>query len=77
MRLLVQIGTKRSEPLMEIPCMMELVKADTLNGDSKTVACNTIDFLTDAKFCMAPPGTPQDRVAFLPVPLKKHLTVRP
>jgi tripartite-type tricarboxylate transporter receptor subunit TctC len=72
MRLLVQIGTKRSEPFMEIPCMMELVKADTLTETQKKLL-NTIDFLTDAKFAMAPPGTPKDRVAFLSSAFKTAL----
>jgi tripartite-type tricarboxylate transporter receptor subunit TctC len=72
MRLLVQIGTKRTEPLMDIPCMMELVKADTLNATQKQLIA-TIDFLTDAKFAMAPPGTPKDRVAFLTGAFKQAL----
>ena len=72
MLLLVQIGKTRSEPFMEIPCMMELVKADTLTETHKKLL-DTIDFLTDAKFLMAPPGTPKDRVAFLSGAVKKAL----
>jgi tripartite-type tricarboxylate transporter receptor subunit TctC len=72
MKLLVQIGKTRSEPFMEIPCMMELVKADTITETQKKLL-DTIDFLTDAKFLMAPPGTPKDKVAFLSSAVKKAL----
>jgi tripartite-type tricarboxylate transporter receptor subunit TctC len=72
MKLLVQIGTKRTEPFMDIPCMMELVKADAIDTTQKRLIA-TIDILTDAKFAMAPPGTPQDRVAFFSSVLKKAL----
>jgi tripartite-type tricarboxylate transporter receptor subunit TctC len=72
MKLLVQIGTTRTEPYMQIPSMMELVKADALDATQKRLLA-TIDILTDAKFAMAPPGTPPDRVAFLSGILKKAL----
>jgi tripartite-type tricarboxylate transporter receptor subunit TctC len=72
MKLLVQVGTNRTEPLMEIPCMMDLVKADTLNENQKRLIAS-IDILTDGKFAMAPPGTPPDRMAFLTSAIKKAL----
>jgi len=69
---LVQIGTERTKPCEEFPSMMEIVKADTLNDMQKRLIAS-IDILSDAKFLFAPPGVPQDRMAFLSGAFKKAL----
>lgn len=67
---LVQVGIKRTPPLTDVPCMMEFVKTENLNKTQK-VLVDTINLLQDPKFLFAPPGTPQDRMAFLKDAFKK------
>ena len=67
---LVQVGAKRTPPFTDIPCMMELVKADSLTATQKKLV-GTINLLQDPKFLFAPPGTPKDRMAFLAAAFKK------
>jgi tripartite-type tricarboxylate transporter receptor subunit TctC len=66
----LQIGTTRTKPFMDVPALMELVKTDSLNDTQKRLV-GSIDVLGDSKTIFTAPGTPQDRVDFLAASLKK------
>ncbi|HOQ98068.1 MAG TPA: tripartite tricarboxylate transporter substrate-binding protein [Anaerolineae bacterium] len=61
---LLQVGTKRTDPYPDLPCLAEVVKVEDMNESQKLFFENLM-VLTEAKSTFMPPETPQDRVDFM------------